>query len=153
MVNKSSGNLWITLIAIAFASLACLAFGGSSEEEASPYVCRGRYPDGPAFDTTNKGRLQIGTSGTGELTDINYTNADSWTFEGKSGQSVSILVQEDKGSDPHLIVLDPDGAVIADDDDSGGGNSPLVTLELAQSGIYTVCVDMYTNGPYTLSLK
>ena len=153
MVNKRSAFLWAVLSAVSLSALACLAFGGSSEEGASQYVCRGSYPDGPAFDTTNKGRLQIDSSGTGELTNINYTNADSWTFEGTSGRAVSILVREDKGSDPHLIVLDPDGAVIADDDDSGGGNSPLVTLELAKTGIYTICVDMYTNGPYTVSLK
>jgi hypothetical protein len=59
-------------------------------------------------------------------------------------------------SDPRVKLLDPRGIVVAEDDDSGGGlggwDSRLAAT-LRGSGTYTLRVDVFIIGTYTIDFQ
>jgi tetratricopeptide (TPR) repeat protein len=85
--------------------------------------------------------------------DGKYFNRHS--FEGKAEESVTLELISDT-FDSYLILLDPNGAKIAENNDGRNGKNALITTELSLSGTYTIMVVAYgfeTGGEYKLSLR
>lgn len=86
----------------------------------------------------------------------------TYTFTGQAGDIVSMAMNAISGSlDPLLLVVDPNGGVIAFNDDAADGvtNSLVANLSLVLSGQYTVVATRYgqeiggTEGDYELTLS
>ena len=81
--------------------------------------------------------------------------ADVYTFSGTSGQRVDIALVGGTLTDPYLILVGPDGSVVAENDDSGGTlDAALVTI-LAATGTYTIEATAFggETGTYGLSVS
>ncbi len=116
-----------------------------------PQGTPGAYDGGDGLVTTGGGTLSVGGSAQGTLNSI--FEAHNWTFEGQAGQNVTIRVEGQGETDPRAKLLDPEGNVLAEDDDGGGGLNALITYTLPVSGTYTVRVDVFTEGTYTVSVE
>ena len=103
------------------------------------------------YPTTNLDSITVGQSITATLGTT--FEAHNWLFEGEAGQTVSIRVVGSGSMDPRLTLLGPDGVLISRDDDSGGGTAALLTFTVATSGEYTIRVDAWVEGEYTLSVE
>ena len=81
---------------------------------------------------------------------------DEYTFEGRAGQSVTILL-ESSDFDPYLAVFTPDGKLFKEHDDISQSNSnSQITLTLPVAGIYRVIVNGYDDkakGRYSLTVR
>jgi hypothetical protein len=82
---------------------------------------------------------------------------DIWAFEGVAGQIVTIEMEEADGMlDSYLILLGPDGEILAEDDDGGGyPNSRIGRLPLPRDGTYYIVargLDPSLAGDYILTL-
>jgi len=111
----------------------------------------GEFDGGDGLETTGGGTIEVGTSVTNRLQTL--LEAHNWTFEGKSGQVVSIYVDSDGTSDPRARLIDPDGEVIAEDDDGGDVLDAAIDTTLPFDGTYTIRVDTHVSGGYTLTLE
>ncbi|MBN1179963.1 MAG: pre-peptidase C-terminal domain-containing protein, partial [Anaerolineae bacterium] len=83
--------------------------------------------------------------------DVHY-----WTFDGTSGDRVTISMEQIDGMDTYLELYGPDSAQLTTDDDSGDGlNSLIQNFQLPASGTYTIVARGYSNqaGSYALSLQ
>jgi len=109
------------------------------------------YDGGDGYNTTLVQTIGLGQTQQARLDDL--FDAHNWQFDGTAGQSVTIRVNALEGSDPHAKLLDPHGRVIAEDDDGGGGYDALIVMNLPSDGVYTVRVDMWTTGPYSISVE
>lgn len=101
-----------------------------------------------------------GTSATGALTTAKPT--DTWSFNGTAGQVVTINMEAASGSlDTFLILIGPDGLVVASNDDANADtrNSQIVSKTLSAAGRYVILATRFglafggTEGRYTLSLN
>lgn len=104
-------------------------------------------PQGITFNQTALGTI------------TNLKPKDAYTFNGTSGQSLSITMTATSGSlDTSLILLGPDGRRVADNDDRLDGTSTdsLIETTLPETGLYTIISSRYgqviggTEGNYTL---
>ncbi len=86
----------------------------------------------------------------------------TYTFTGQAGDIVSAAMNATSGSlDPLLLVVDPNGGVIASNDDAADGvtDSLVANLSLVLGGQYTVVATRYgqeiggTEGDYELTLS
>lgn len=149
-------------MALAFTAAAC-ALPGLGQTTGGSGACPGlsgqpaasgpgSYTGGDAYTTTQRGPIQVdGGACTGDVTSI--TAADNWTFEGKANQIVIIDAVAIGGTDPNLTLIDPAGNVIGQDDDSGGNVNARLVTTLPTAGVYTVRVDVYSEGQYNVSVK
>lgn len=84
------------------------------------------------------------------------TKAHDWTFDGLANQVVTIqaLAAEGTSTDPRITLLGPDGNYLIDDDDSGDNLNAIISdYTLPADGIYTIRVDVFEVGPYSLVLQ
>jgi hypothetical protein len=113
------------------------------------------FSDGPVGDEPIfRGSIGPGQQTQGLIDDL--FAIDEWTFNGQAGQTVSILCAPVVGSDtdPRIHIYAPSGELVAVDDDGGQDVSALVSnLTLAESGTYRILVDVFSTGPYVLSLN
>lgn len=71
---------------------------------------------------------------------------DQYTFNGDSGQYVTISLESDE-FDPYLILLDPDGQRISENDDINRANrNSRLVVNLPSSGLYTAVANSYESG-------
>ncbi|MBV8858798.1 MAG: pre-peptidase C-terminal domain-containing protein [Acidobacteria bacterium] len=102
-------------------------------------------------------------SATLSVTDCNLSDGsyyDSYTFGGAAGQQISVSMSS-SAFDTYLIIVGPDGSVVATDDDGGGGTNSRVppasgTVTLSASGTYTILANSYAagaTGGYSLTLS
>ena len=71
---------------------------------------------------------------------------EALSYAGQAGQFVTISLHSDD-FDPYLMVLDPNGAKVAEIDDSVGyGRDIVVSLNLLLTGPYTLVVTSYEPG-------
>ncbi|HEX8070048.1 MAG TPA: BACON domain-containing carbohydrate-binding protein, partial [Pyrinomonadaceae bacterium] len=100
-------------------------------------------------------------NGTLATTDCVFSDGafyDQYTFNGAAGQQVSVTMTA--GFDTFLILLAPDGTVLAADDDGGGGTNSRIPpgsgfITLPASGTYTIIANSFfssVTGSYTLTL-
>jgi hypothetical protein len=144
--NRHTRIAMIVIAALALAALACtcgsLAGVGGGPNE---------FDGGDGFDTTGGGTLTVG-GGAQSATLNSLSEAHNWTFEGQAGQSVTIRANGQGDTDPRAKLIDPNGNVIAEDDDGGGGWNSLITATLPETGTYTVRIDVFTEGTYSVSV-
>ncbi|MBN1120322.1 MAG: PPC domain-containing protein [Anaerolineae bacterium] len=76
-------------------------------------------------------------------------DAHNWLFEGTAGQTVQIAATGSGEVDTRIRLIDPDGNLLAEEDDTVG-NDPLVSITLPTNGLYTVRVDTWSTGTYSL---
>lgn len=152
-------RIWmIALVVLVLATAACtcssitdLASGGGISTGGGG----GNYGDAPtggdSYDTTYVGQISVGSSVTDNVPTL--LEAHNWEFFGTAGQTVTIRADAIGDSDPRIKLIDPSGNVIAEDDDGGGGYSSLLTATLPSDGTYTIRVDMFSAGDFTLSVQ
>lgn len=71
---------------------------------------------------------------------------DQYTFDGDSGQYVTISLESDE-FDPYLILLDPNGERISENDDINRANrNSRLVVNLPSSGLYTAVANSYESG-------
>src|SRR5574341_771201 len=137
----------ILLAALALAAAACnMPPLGKSQLSA--------YDGGDGLATVGGGTITPGSQQTGTLESL--FEAHNWSFNGQEGQEVTIWAKGHGAANPRIKLIDPDGAVVAQDNDSGGGprgTDALLVVTLRASGSYTIRVDMFDTGQYTLILE
>jgi hypothetical protein len=85
--------------------------------------------------------------------DVTLGNYKFFAFQGQAGQEVLVELEAAEGSDldPVLVILAPDGSIIAEADDSNNSLNPSVRLTLPESGSYSLRVNGYlTDGTFRL---
>lgn len=155
-MNKKaySYSLILPLVVLAIGALACAVpgigagGGGAGGECAAATV----YDGGDGLQTIGGGVVTVGGGPvTGELNDL--FQAENWTFCATAGQTVTIEVNSIGETDPRVKLIGPDGSVLAEDDDSGGGWNALIEGPLPVDGVYTIRVDVYAVGQYTVTVR
>ncbi|MGB3136211.1 MAG: pre-peptidase C-terminal domain-containing protein [Nodosilinea sp.] len=83
-----------------------------------------------------------------------YPAEDTYTFDGKSGQAITITL-DSEDFDPVLSLLSPDQTEIADNDDFGGTLNSKIIINLPQDGAYTVIAKSFSGqgGDYDLVVR
>lgn len=77
----------------------------------------------------------------------------NWTFDGSSGQTVTVQANALPGetTDPRVNLLGPDGALLTGDDDGGDNTNALIPgYVLPADGQYILQVDVWQTGDYEL---
>jgi hypothetical protein len=120
--------------------------------------------DGPVTaPAISQGRLSIGSSVSGSLTDEDPTldddsHYDLWTYRGSSGETIRLTLRSDD-FDAYLSFGQSEGddfTESAHDDDGTGGTDSKLTVTLSEDGEYTVRVNSLSEGEtgeYTLLLE
>jgi WD40 repeat protein/tetratricopeptide (TPR) repeat protein len=85
---------------------------------------------------------------------IEHGHSDTWVFEGRAEQIVSIRMNQACSElDPYLILQGPDGRTLDEDADSGAGrNAEIDRFVLPQDGFYFINASGSSAGAYELSL-
>jgi hypothetical protein len=100
------------------------------------------------------GMISYGESRSGEI--AIQGQRDRWAFEGVAGDSVMISMIA-PGADGYLVLLAPDGQVIAQNDDGPSGSSdPVLILVLPATGNYVILARLYGDdqtGAYRIILE
>lgn len=151
--RKSKRMMFIALSVLMLAVMACLCTDLGSLTTTSAGT-PGAPDGGDGYTTTGGGSITVGSSQTATLTELD--EAHNWSFQGTSGQTVTITAVGQGETDPRIKLLDPNGNVIAEDDDSGGGASgrdATLTTTLPSDGLYTVRVDVFRGGTYTVTVQ
>lgn len=81
------------------------------------------------------------------------TLTDTWTLTLEPGQRVEVAMRSPI-IDPYLVVVDPNGTVIAQDDDGGGGLDARVRFTASLPGEHLILASSarYAQGDYTLEV-
>ncbi len=120
------------------------------------------FPEGGTFfgngntidmydDPSSTDELELGQTVSGSFRNNNY---DIWTFNGTSGQVVSITMTGD--FDTYLELYGPDGVQVAYNDDSGSTRMSLISgAVLPSDGVYTIVTHGFggAGGDYELTLE
>jgi hypothetical protein len=104
-------------------------------------------------NTTQRGSIEYGQTVTGTIRGV---DDESWTFNGNSGDRVTIeLNAADDNLDPEIFLLDPSNRQIAYDDDSGGDTNSEIVITLPGTGTYTIRASAFfgQGGAYELTLR
>lgn len=104
------------------------------------------------LETTGGGELTVG-GGPEAATLDSLSEAHDWTFEGEAGQAITIDVMGQGDTDPRARLLDPSGELLAEDDDGGGYYNARIVTTLPETGTYTVRVDVFSVGTYSVEVK
>jgi ABC-type phosphate transport system substrate-binding protein len=156
--NRTTRRLLIVVAVLALVTMACtcgsltnlipsgVTSGGGGGGNSSS-----TFDGGDGLSTVGGGSITVGGSQTSSLSSI--FDANNWTFQGTAGQTVTIAVNGQGDCDPRVKLIDPSGNVIGEDDDSGGGYNALLTATLPSAGQYTIRVDVFTEGTYTVTLN
>lgn len=148
---------FMTIGSVAF-PVAMAAVSGPSIVSALPVSPAGGVSDlGPSVfsdDVVRRGSISPGSQVLGDLQDL--FAIDEWTFSGSSGQVVTIRCQPAPGSgtDPRVALIGPGGEELISDDDGGGDLAALIEgYSLPSTGTYSIHVDVWSAGPYVLTLE
>jgi hypothetical protein len=90
-------------------------------------------------------RVESGRLAEGDTTLRSGEYRDSYTFQGRQGQMVTVDLRS-AGFDTYLIVIDPSGKQHENDDHEGDSHRSLVSYELAEDGTYRVWATSYKSG-------
>lgn len=144
----------LTAVACVCTSLSNLTGGGGSTRGTVPGYTGPVYDGGDGLDTILVQQIGLGQSQTARLDSI--FEGQNWLYDGTAGQTITVTVQGIGGTDPRVQVIDPSGSVLAEDDDSGGGAGgldALVTVTLPTTGTYTMRIDVFSTGEYSISIQ
>lgn len=137
-------------------TLTVRAADASAQAAATPTIAPTVTPQ-PAALT-----LAYGETGGAAITDAEY--AQRWTFEGKAGDAITVVmartVDEDGGLDGYLILEGPDGTTLLEVDDAHDSVMPAIDeYTLPVDGMYTIIATRFgfangfSTGGYTLALN
>jgi hypothetical protein len=94
---------------------------------------------------------------TEQMANFNDSEALVYTFEGRAGAVIDVIVDSGGRVDTRLLLTDPGGLPLAFDDDSGSGFDPeLRGIILSGDGTYSVLVEPYIpgdNGDFTVNVR
>lgn len=110
-------------------------------------------PPSSIEDVTSVQTMSIGATVNG--TSESSFDAHHWLFEGVAGQQVTVTVAStDNSSDVELYVFDPVGNLLVNDlDDTSGGGQEQATVSLPTNGLYTVRVEFWSSGTYSVTVQ
>ena len=157
--NRDMMLFWtfVIVLALGFQGLVfaggLLTAVGQMQLPESPGGLEGGPVSLPSGSSLHRGSITFGAEVTDDLTGL--FEPHDWTLSGEAGQQVTIRCAPRSGAptDPYLELISPGGQVLAQDDDGGGGKAALISgYTLPASGTYTIRVDVWATGPYTLSL-
>jgi serine protease Do len=79
---------------------------------------------------------------------------EAFHLTGEQGQRIR-LTMTSANLDPYLVLIDPNGEVVAEDDDAGGGFNAQIEVTLSMSGSFRVLATSlrYAEGGYELSVE
>ena len=106
------------------------------------------------LESVYRGSIPVGGQVIDELNDLML--AHDWTFEGRSGQTVTIRCDAAPGSDtdPRINLIGPDGEWLTSIDDGGSDLNALISnYRLPSDGTYTIKVDVFEFGEYILTVE
>lgn len=150
-IKQKSTRKWIILfVVLALAATACVCTSLSSLIPSTGGIS-GQYDAGDGLDTTKVDTIAVGETKSDNLGGI--FEAHNYTFQGEAGQTVTITATGVGDTDPRVYLIDPSGNKIAEDDDSGGGYNAFLSYTLPSTGTYTIRVDVFTAGDFTLTLN
>jgi hypothetical protein len=101
------------------------------------------------YDTTIVQRIYLDTPVTATFESV--FDAHNWLFEGTAGQVVRIAVEGNNLIDARSRLIDPLGYLLIEEDDTDG-TDPIIIYTLPEDGLYTIRVDTYLSGDYTLTV-
>jgi hypothetical protein len=149
--KQQATRTWIILfVVLALAATACVCTSLSSLVPSGGGIS-GQYDAGDGLETTKVDTISVGDSKSDNIGGI--FEAHNYTFSGTAGQTVTIAVTGVGDTDPRVYLIDPSGNKIAEDDDGGGGYNASLTFTLPSTGTYTIRVDVFTAGAFTLTLN
>ncbi len=103
------------------------------------------------YETTLVQRIAFGQ--TASATFASLFEAHNWLFEGRTGQAVEIVISGGaEGTDTRAKLLDPNGEVLAEEDDTREYD-PWISTVLPADGLYTVRMDTWDEGSYTITVN
>jgi hypothetical protein len=109
------------------------------------------FSDFSVEEVTKVTQMNIGDTVLDGESDI--FNAHNWLFNGNAGQVVTITVQGVGGADPQILVFGPTGTILVTDlNNTGGDGAETAVVSLTDAGLYTVRVEFWTGGSYSLSV-
>lgn len=153
-VSGTNSWLWRELPESGTFTIWAGSLGGSATGAYSLSLERGEAAREPAS-------VAVGESHSGSIqSDDGYDprfgdRARPVTFEGSSGQSVSIVMRSD-AFDPYLVLEGPAGAIVDHSDDGAGGTDSRLDVSLDADGTHTVWAGSLSGtatGEFTLSLS
>ncbi len=127
--------------------------GSTSDPASEPLVADDIDDTVLELPSNVEGALTYSIPREAELNDLGAVH--DWGFDGPAGRKVTIRVEAAPGeeTDPRVTLVDPDGNILTADDDGGGGlNAEISDYELPVDGVYTVKVDVFAGGAYTILL-
>ena len=130
-------------------TIEATAFGG---ETGSYTLSLTEGTTGCVTTPITTGDIFSGTLGTSDCLAPHRSQSlgDLYTFDGSSGQVVTISHDGVSLSDPYLLLVGPGGTVVAEDDDSGDGpnslNALIAGFTLPVSGTYTIEATAFQTG-------
>ncbi|NLG69271.1 MAG: hypothetical protein GX496_06870 [Firmicutes bacterium] len=86
------------------------------------------------------GRLEAGD----EILEDDDTFFDAYVLEGELGRTVTVVLRAE--FDAYLLLVGPQGDVVAEDDASGGGRDARIIYTFPSSGQYLLVVNSYSAG-------
>jgi hypothetical protein len=101
------------------------------------------------LEVTGGGALTPGESQTATLDSL--TEAHDWTFEGQAGQHIAVMVEGDNWIDPRITLLSPEGELLTATNQNDGPDE-ILSETLPADGTYTIRVDVFRVGTYTITL-
>lgn len=108
------------------------------------------FDGGDGYGTEFVREIQPGSPQTATITDV--FSAQNFVFQGQSGQQVTIASVGTDGTDTRIKLIDPNGNVFREEDDTNDLD-PQITATLNATGWWTIRVDAFSTGDYTLTLR
>jgi CHAT domain-containing protein/Tfp pilus assembly protein PilF len=135
MAIKLSG--WKSILAVASLCTALVGEVSAAGRAAPVLVAQQSTARTPQSVT---GRLDQTSE---QLDDGSYYTVH--TFEGTAGEVLTIQLSSEE-FDAYLVLVDPDGATIAENDDGAEGTNSRIVITLPTNGIYTLLATSYAAG-------
>ncbi|MBN1120321.1 MAG: PPC domain-containing protein [Anaerolineae bacterium] len=101
------------------------------------------------YDTTIVERIYLDTPVTATFESV--FDAHNWLFEGTAGQVLRIAVEGNNLIDARSRLIDPLGYLLIEEDNTDG-TDPIITYTLPEDGLYTIRVDTFLSGDYTITV-
>ena len=153
-LRPKKSNIIIVIALLALAALACTCGnlsdltstgggGGGPALSGAP-----TYDGGDGYTTGFVREIQVGGSQSATIDDIFV--AHNYVFQGTAGQSITAAATG--AADTRIKLIDPNGNVVDEDDDTYGLD-PEVIFTLNANGWWTIRVDAFSEGNYTVTLR
>ncbi len=122
-------------------------------EETGSYTLSVSVPaDDYLASVASTGRLSVGAAAASGVIDVT-SDTDLFGIDLVAGRQYTIDLRSQGLDDPYLVLLGPDGTLLASDDDTGIGLDSQLTFTAASSGMHWVAASDYDvgSGHYTVS--